>query len=95
MEVESVVADAPGDGALLVARLVRLALDARVHYVVSADCAVVNMNIPGPQRHRIPLLDLKDLLLRLQCAVARHTRIGHLLAAGGVNLIRVHFVIFE
>lgn len=47
VEVECVVADAPGHGALLRGGrcLVRLALDAQVHDVVPADGAVVHHNV--------------------------------------------------
>lgn len=51
------VADAPGYSALLTSGrgLVCLALDAEVHDVISADGAVVDDYIPGPQSHSIPL----------------------------------------
>jgi hypothetical protein len=53
----SYVADAPGNGALLArgGGLVRLALDAEVHDVVTADGAVVDDNVPGPESHCVPL----------------------------------------
>ena len=65
VEVEGVVAHAPRDGALLGGRrrLVGLALDAEVHDVVAADGAVVHHDIPGPQRHGVPLLHLEPLLV--------------------------------
>ena len=43
--------------------LVGLALDAQVHDVVAADGAVVHHDVPGPQRHGVPLLHLEPLLL--------------------------------
>ena len=92
VEVECVVAHAPGHSALLVACLVRLALDAGVHYVVPADGAVVDMDVPGPERHSIPLLDLEDLLLGLHRAVTCHARIRYLFGARGVYLICVHIL---
>jgi hypothetical protein len=51
------VADTPGDGALLARgrRLVRLALDAEVHDVVTANGAVVDDNVPRPESYRVPL----------------------------------------
>jgi hypothetical protein len=51
------VADAPGDGALFARgrSLVRLALDTEVHDVVSADGAVVDDNVPGPESYGVPL----------------------------------------
>lgn len=50
VEVEGMIAGAPGDGALdaAVARLIRLALDARIHNVIATNGAVVNDNVPGP-----------------------------------------------
>lgn len=64
MEVEGVVAYSPSHGALFTGRrgLVGLALDTKIHNVVSADGAVVDNNIPSPQRNSIPLFDLKALL---------------------------------
>jgi len=57
------VANSPSDGALLAgcARLVRLALDAEVHDVVAADGAVVDHDVPGPERDGVPLLDIEAL----------------------------------
>ena len=51
------VAYAPGNGALLARgrRLVCLALDAEIHDVVTADGAVVDDDVPCPQRHGVPL----------------------------------------
>ena len=43
--------------------LVGLALDAEVHDVVATDGAVVHHDVPGPQSHGVPLLDLKPLLI--------------------------------
>ena len=63
MEMKGVIADTPCHSALVVACLVGLALDARVHNVVPADGAVVNVNIPSPECDGTPLLDLKDLVL--------------------------------
>ena len=63
MEVECVVADAPGDGALLVTRLIRLALDARIHDVVPANRTVVYVDVPGPQCNCVPFFHFKNLLL--------------------------------
>ena len=48
---------------ICVRHLVGLALDAQVHDVVAADGAVVHHDIPGPQRHRVPLLHLEPLLV--------------------------------
>merc|ERR1712188_67685 len=65
VEVEGVVAHAPGHRALHArrARLVRLALDAEVHDVVPADGAVVDDYVPRPERDGVPLFDLEPLLL--------------------------------
>lgn len=51
------IADAPGDGAFLAggAGLVGLAVDAQVHDVVAADGAVVDDDVPRPQRDGVPL----------------------------------------
>ncbi len=64
VEVEGVVAHAPGHGALLARGrgLVRLALDAQIHDVVAADGAVVHHDIPRPQRNCIPFLHLESIL---------------------------------
>lgn len=63
MEMERVVADAPRLVALLlrVGNLVRLTVDAWLHDVVPADGTVVDMDVPGPERHGIPLSDLEPL----------------------------------
>ena len=39
--------------------LISLTLDAEVHDVVPADGAVVHDDVPGPQRHGVPLLHLE------------------------------------
>jgi hypothetical protein len=51
------VADPPGDGALLAGGggLVGLALYAQLHNMVPADGAVVNDDVPGPERDGVPL----------------------------------------
>jgi hypothetical protein len=51
------IADTPGDGALFARgrRLVGLALNAQVHDVVTADGAVVDDNVPGPESYGVPL----------------------------------------
>jgi hypothetical protein len=50
VEMEGVVADAPGNSAFFAScrSLVCLAFDAQVHDMVSADGAVVDNDIPGP-----------------------------------------------
>lgn len=50
MEVEGVVAGTPCHRALLcwAALLIRLALDAEIHDVVSANSARIHLNIPRP-----------------------------------------------
>ena len=64
MEVESVVADAPSLIALLlgVGDLVSLAIHTGLHDMVPADGAVVDVDVPGPKRHGIPLSHFKSLL---------------------------------
>ena len=63
MEVEGVVADAPRLIALLltVRHLVGLAVDAWLHDMVTADGAVVDVDVPGPERYRVPLPHLESL----------------------------------
>ena len=63
VEVEGVIAHAPGHGALLGrgSGLVGLTLDAQVHDVVAANGTVVHHDVPGPQRHRGPLLHFESL----------------------------------
>ena len=63
MKVESVVAHAPGDVALLGSgrRLVGLALDAEIHDVIAADRAVVDDDVPRPKRHSVPFFNLEPL----------------------------------
>jgi len=63
VEVEGVVANSPGNRALLTCRgcLIGLAFDAEIHDVVSANGAVVDDDVPGPQSHGVPLLHLEPL----------------------------------
>merc|ERR1719384_1035 len=79
VEVEGVVTHPPGNRALLAggARLVCLALDAQVHDVVAADGAVIHHDVPGPQRHRVPLLHLEPLLVLALSSVGGASS-GHL-----------------
>ena len=51
------IADTPSDSALLArgAGLVGLTVDAQVHNVVAADGAVVDDDVPGPERDSVPL----------------------------------------
>ena len=60
--MERVVADPPRLVALFlgVGDLVALAFDARLHNMVSADGAVVYVDVPGPERHCIPFLHFKS-----------------------------------
>lgn len=60
------VANSPCDSALLAGSgcLVRLTFYAKIHDMVSADGAVVDYDIPSPQRDGVPLLDFKLLLVR-------------------------------
>lgn len=64
VEVKRVIAHTPGNSAFLrrVRALIRLALDTKVHDVISANGTVVHHNVPSPQSHRAPLLDFKPLL---------------------------------
>ena len=62
VEVESVVADTPRLVAffLRVGHLVRLAVHAWLHNMVTADGTVVDMDVPAPESHGIPFLDFKS-----------------------------------
>lgn len=64
MEMECVITDAPSHRTLLTGcrSLVCLTFNAEIHDMVSADSAVVYNNIPSPQSHRIPLLNLEAFL---------------------------------
>lgn len=65
VKVESMVADSPGNSALVVGsrNLIGLTLNAEVHNMVSADGAVIHHNVPCPQCHRVPFLHLESFLL--------------------------------
>lgn len=91
VEVEGVIADAPSHSALFAGGrcLVGLAFDAEVHDVISTDGAVVDDNVPRPQRYGVPLLDLETLLLAL-CAGAGLGRLG--LRGGRIGHVHVGHV---
>ena len=74
MEVKSVVAGAPGYRALLGASLLLtgLALDADLHEVVPADGAIVDLALPLPHRHRVPLLYDEFTLATIDLHVCVH-----------------------
>ena len=42
--------------------LIGLAIYTGFHDVIPTDSTVINMDIPGPQRHCIPFLDFESLL---------------------------------
>jgi len=104
VEMESVIADSPSHCAFFAGGrgLVRLALDAEVHDMVSANGAVVDNNVPCPQGDGVPFLHLEAGLLavvggglgRLDlccwCRRVGHGYIGHyeveLLCVGCVEL---------
>ena len=46
--MESVIADSPSYGALIISTWVALAFDARVHDVVTANSTIINVDVPGP-----------------------------------------------
>jgi len=65
VEVEGVIAHTPRHGALLGGGggLVGLAFYAQVHDVVATNGAVVDDDVPRPQRHCVPLLHLEAFLV--------------------------------
>jgi hypothetical protein len=67
VKVESVIADTPCDSAFFSGGggLVSLAFDAQVHDVVTADGAVVNDDVPGPECDRVPLMYALVILSRM------------------------------
>lgn len=77
MKVKGVIANPPSDRTLLAGGtgLIGLAVDTQVHNVIAANGAVVDYNVPSPQRDCIPLLDLK-LLLSVCCVAAAGTGFG-------------------
>ena len=62
VKVKGVVAHAPRDDALVVrvCRLIRLAFDARIHDMISANSARVDLNIPRPHCDSVPLFNFKN-----------------------------------
>lgn len=88
MEVEGMVARAPGHGALLVrvGSGIRLALDAQIHDRVAADGAVVDVNVPRPHGHRIPALDLEAQAAPLAVPAGRGQVIGIWLGSSSSHL---------
>ena len=65
----------------MASHLVGLTLDAQVHDVVPADGAVVHHDVPGPQRHCVPLLHLESLLLADLARASRGSGGWHLSVA--------------
>lgn len=65
MEVKGMIARAPGDGALgaAVGRLIRLALNARIHNVIATNGTVIDDYIPGPESNAIPFLDIETFAI--------------------------------
>ena len=61
MKVESMIAHAPSHGTFFRSHgsLIRLAFDAKIHDVVSANGAIVNDDVPSPQSHGVPFFDFK------------------------------------
>lgn len=64
MEVECMVADAPGHGAFFTGSgcLVCLTFDTQIHDVITADSTVVDHDVPCPKSYCVPLLNLELLL---------------------------------
>jgi hypothetical protein len=65
VKMEGVVADSPGYSALFGRGgcLVGLTFDAEIHDMVTADSAVVDDNVPGPEGNSVPLLDFETRLV--------------------------------
>jgi len=65
VEMESVITNTPGNGALLARSgcLVCLTLDTEIHNVIPADSTVIDDDVPSPQSNGIPLLDFESLLV--------------------------------
>ena len=85
MEMESVVAGTPSLCAFFrsVSNLLRLALDARLHDVVSADGAVVDVDVPGPESDGVPFFDFKSF-----CYCSGFDHIAF------VNAIKINYLFF-
>lgn len=64
MEMERMVAHTPGYCTFLAGGrcLIRLALDAQVHNMISTNGAIVHHDVPSPQGYGAPLLHLKAFL---------------------------------
>jgi hypothetical protein len=65
MKMEGMIANTPCNGTFFTgsACLICLALNAEVHYVVSANCTIINHNIPCPEGNGIPFLDFEPFNL--------------------------------
>lgn len=68
LEVEAVVANAPRDGDILDAA--GLVLDAGLVEAIAANGAHIQLDLPRPERHRIPLLELEAAPARARGAGA-------------------------
>ena len=67
MKVECVITDSPSNGAFVVCAgpWVSLAFYTKIHDVVSADCTVVDFDVPGPRGKMLKLgvfLRRRDIL---------------------------------
>lgn len=62
MEVERVIADTPCSRAFVTGRrdLVSLAINAKIHDMISANGAVVHDDVPCPKSYSIPLFDFES-----------------------------------
>ena len=61
--MKSVIANSPSYGAIVVGRLGTLTFDAGVHDMVTANGAVIDMDVPGPKSNSTPFFDLKYFVL--------------------------------
>lgn len=59
--MKGVIANSPSHGTFVgvVTSLVGLALDAEVHDVIAADGTGIDVDVPRPQRNRVPFFDFE------------------------------------
>ena len=62
VQMEGVIALAPSQNAIFGRTLRGLALDAGIHGVVPTNSTIIHRNVPRPESHSVPFLDLEYLL---------------------------------